>query len=261
MLRVLLETSEASARGFAVAGSATILRVTELELADRALGIDVASLSNGLRKHLIDQSRAQCGDAAAAPGLVDAFNALRLRTGDDPGVRPLSAADVRPARILGRARIDALWQTPDARRLHGEFLDLRGRGAQPIPFRQRLGREWLTQAELHLVHVDQWSGLGEPAAVDYFFEKGALYIGLIDLAPRGALRAHVFRSFAEFLRHAEGAVRPQLWFAIANRLIELTHSEDEREVLPILERSGDRVLALYAHVARVAASGRETTAQ
>jgi hypothetical protein len=261
MLRVLLETSEASARGFATAGSETILRVAELEVADRALGIDVAPLSNGLRRHLIDQSRTQCGDAGAAPALVDAFNALRLRTGNDPAVSILSAADVRPARVLGRARIDALWQTPDARRLHDESLDLRGTGSQPIPLRLRLAREWLTRAELHLVHLDQWSGLGEPAAGDYFFEKGILYIGLIDLVPRGALRTHVLRSFAEFLRHAEGQERRQLWFAVATRLIELTHSEDAAQVLPILERSGDPVLSLYGHAARVMGNGRQQTAQ
>lgn len=251
VLQILLETSNADARGFAVAGGQTILRVAELELADRALGVDGSALSASLRRHLVDQARAQCADADTASALADAFNAMLRRTGADSGVNPLSAADLRPGRTLGSMRIDTLWQTPDARRLRDESLDLRGSGAQPIPARLRATREWLARADAHLVHVDQWTALGEPAATDAFFEKGTLYIGLVDLVPSGPLRTRVLRSFAEFLHHAT-VVSRRLWFAVGTRLIELVGSEDRPEVLPILERSGDAVLALYAHAARLA---------
>lgn len=252
LLYVLLESSNADPRGFSVAGADTVQRVTELELGDKTLGVDASFLSEGLRKHLLAQFKAaRCGDSTAEARIADAFNAMLKRTGADNNVHPLAAFETAPARTLDSTRIDLLWQSAEARELHDEAIDLRGPAAKPVEMRVRLTRDWLERAERHLVRVDQWTGFHEAAERDYFFEKGVLYIGLLDLVPHVALRARVFRSFAEFLRHSDAQQRRQLWFAVAARLIELTRSDDSPQLLPILESSGDRVLALYAHAARL----------
>jgi hypothetical protein len=153
--------------------------------------------------------------------------------------------------MLGALKIDPLWQTFDARRLHDSAIDLRGPGEKPVSMRIRQTADWLHRAERHLADIDQWSGMREAAERDYFFEKGVLYIGLVELVPHGALRKHVLRSFVEFLRHSDAERRRQLWFAVASRLIELARSDDAPDLIPIMETSGHPALALYAHAALV----------
>jgi hypothetical protein len=256
MFRALLVTVESDARGFSTSGLNVVARVTALQRDDVRLGISGSNLTDALRHLLVNQLKsARCRDSSAEESIVDAFNTTVMRTGAVyDGVAPISGADIRPAKVLGALRIDRLWQSDEARRLHEAALDLRGRGQQPIALRLRLTPEWLQRAEAHLTNVNQWAGIGEPAARDYFFEKGVLYIGLLDLVPRGAVRGGVLRSFAEFLRHSDAENRPQLWFAVASRLIELTRSEDSPQLIPILERSGHPTLSLYAHAARVLGS-------
>ncbi len=89
--------------------------------------------------------------------------------------------------------------------------------------------------------------------------KACCTAGLVDLVPRGSVRTHVLRSFTDFLRHSDAEQRRELWFVVANRLIELTQSEDSPQVIPILESSAHPALVLYAHAARVLAPGKRQT--
>lgn len=85
-----------------------------------------------------------------------------------------------------------------------------------------------------------------------------LFAGLIDLTPPGAVRARVIRAFADFLHRSDAERRRGLWFLFASRLFELTRSADAPVVLRALEDTGDRVLTLYAHAARILAINRLT---
>ena len=257
-LAVVLEAAAADARGFSNAGLEAVTRVVDLNLADRGFGIDGSFLTEALRKYLLAQFRQRCDDSVAEGSIIGAFNAVLSRTTTDSNVRPLAPADLRGAKLQGRMRIDPLWQTPESRSLHQDALELRGPADKPLPLRTRSTRDWLVKAERHLVGVDQWTGVHEPLASDYFYEKGVLYIGLLDLVPRGTLRSRVFRSFADFLRRTDGHERRQLWFAVATRLLERTKSDDRAQLLPILESSADAVLVLYAHASTVVDMKRET---
>jgi hypothetical protein len=253
VLRMLLLTAEKDTRGFAISGLDVVGRFAQLEAADARLGIVGSHLTDALRHLLVNQMRpARCADSVAEASIVDAFNANVLRReAIYDGVALLSNTDVQPGKMLGALKIDPLWQTFDARRLHDSAIDLRGPGEKPVSMRIRQTADWLHRAERHLADIDQWSGMREAAERDYFFEKGVLYIGLVELVPHGALRKHVLRSFVEFLRHSDAERRRQLWFAVASRLIELARSDDAPDLIPIMESSGHPALALYAHAALV----------
>ncbi len=78
-----------------------------------------------------------------------------------------------------------------------------------------------------------------------------LYTLLIDLVPATPLRTRTLRSFVEFLRTSDrDRANRTLWFAFANRLIELTRSADRNVVLELLEDSRHPVLTLYGRVER-----------
>jgi hypothetical protein len=262
VLRVLMRTAETDARGFSVSGLELVRRFTELETADVRLGIAGSHLSDALRHLLADQLQsARCRDSDAEGRIVAAFNLiLELHQSMYDGVAPLTPAETQPRRVLGAIRIDPLWETHDARRLRDAAIDLHGPTEKPPPLKTRLTSEWLWRAERLLAEIDQWTGTREPAERDYFFEKGMLYSGLVDLVPHGPVRTRVLRSFTDFLRHSDAEQRRQLWFIIANRLIELTQSEDSPQVIPILEGSAHPALVLYAHAARVLTPGKRQTA-
>ena len=109
-----------------------------------------------------------------------------------------------------------------------------------------------------LAEVQQWTGTHEAAERDYFYQKGVLFAGLIELTPRSSTRTRVLRAYADFLHRSDAERRRALWYLFANRLIELTHSADSLEVLRALEDSGDQVLSLYAHAVRTLALNRAT---
>ena len=73
------------------------------------------------------------------------------------------------------------------------------------------------------------------------YQKSVLYTLLVDLVPPTPLRARTLRSFADFLKNADrDRAGRTLWFAFANRLIELTRSADRALVLDLLEHSDTR---------------------
>ena len=182
------------------------------------------------------------------------FNSALRRARAEADVKPMEADAARyAASTLGTARIDRYWQTGDATRLHDAAAKLRGPGAVAVPLRVRQTAEWRTQADRLLSDIEQWSGRSEREERDYVYQKGALYVWLLDLIPGGALHARTTRSFVEFLRRVENDVnRRMLWFAFVNRLLEMAHGPYRAEVLAAMEESHQITMGVYARLERMA---------
>lgn len=186
VFRWILEAGLRDPRSFSVASLDIVSKLGDLEDADRELGLSGWYVSRALRQYLIAQlTGSRCSDSQTDGPAVDMFNGgLKRRDAIADGIASLTAADTRPSRLLGIARIDPYWQTSDARRLHDQALRLRGTGRNPVP----------------------------------------------------------------------DSVRRTLWFAFANRLTELTRSDDRRLVLDLLENSHHPVLSLYGRLERTLAT-------
>ena len=253
--RWILESSARDPRSFSSRSLDLVTELMALEDADRRLGITNWNVTRALRDYLTAQFKgARCSDSLSSDGpTADSFNAALKRRDVMPElIAPLAAGDTRPSRLLGIARIERYWRTPDARRLYEAGARLRGPDKSPVPIRVRLTEAWLTQAERLLTDLEQWTGSREALERDYLYQKAVLYTLLIDLVPQSALRTRMLRSYLEFLKHADRDRSSRtLWFAFADRLIELTHTADRRLVLNLLEESNHPVLSLYGRVDRL----------
>jgi hypothetical protein len=252
--RWILESSTRDPRGFSTASPDLVVQMMALEDADRTLGMPYWNVTRALRDYLVTQFRGpRCNDSLTDGPTVEAFNAALKRRGILPEtIAPLTASETRPSAMLGSATIDKYWQTIDARRLYEAGVRLRGPDKNPVPDRIRLTAAWQNQAEHLLTDLEQWSGSRERYERDYLYQKAMLYTLLVDLVPASALRTRTLRSFLDFLRHADrDRDNRLLWFAFADRLIELTRTADRAFVLDLLEDSRHPVLALYGRVERL----------
>jgi hypothetical protein len=172
-------------------------------------------------------------------------------------ISPLSSADWHPSATLGGVRLDRFWQSLEGRRLYEAMVRLRGPGRTPLPERLRRTEAWLMQAERLLDDLEHWSGTREARERDYLYQKAAVYSMLVDLVPPSPLRIRVIRSLVTFLRQADRDRNSRsLWFAFANRVIELVRSPDRTYVLDALEASGHPTLVLYGRLERTLVAER-----
>ena len=257
LFRWILDAGVTDARGFSSSALDIVSRTADLQDAHRALGVGGAYLMEVLRPYLIGQLKApRCSDSDAESLTPPMFNAALRRLKADE-VKPIEADSVRPSRMLGIVRFDLYWQTPEARRLHDDALRLRGRDKAPLPLKVRQTREWREQAERLLTDVEQWTGRREATERDYFYQKSVLFVWLLDLMPRSAVRTKALHAFVELLRHADvDRDRRTLWFAFLNRLLEMARGGYRGEILDELEDSHHPVLSLYARLERVMPAGR-----
>lgn len=255
--RQILQGSSADAPGFSSAALDIISRMTEWQIADTALGVPGSGVMDALRGYLVAQLKApRCADNAIAATVPSAFNAAVRRTKAEFDVK-LMDPDPAKTGTLGIARVDPYWQSPEGARLHDAAVRLHGPGAVPVPMRTRLTDAWRNQAERLLIDVEQWTGTKEPVERDYFYQKGALYLGLLDLMPASTVRSRALRSFADFMRHTETDVnRRMLWFAFVNRMLEMTRGPFREEVLTAMEDTHQPVLWLYAKLERATPARR-----
>ncbi len=253
LLRAMLENGERGPRAFSTSAIDIGSQISELRDVDRTLGVGGPYLLATLRQYLVTQlTGPRCSDSLTDAAVVELFNAIVSRERSDlDGVAPISAGDAQPSKRLGAVTLSPYWTTPDARRLHDDAVSLRGTGKAPLPLTVRRSRSWLEQADRHLVDVQQWSSTREAAERDHFYQKAALFVELIDLVPSGPTRVRTLRAFADFLHHNDAERRRALWFFFANRLIERIESEDGPDVLQAIDDTGDQVLSLYAHAARI----------
>jgi len=254
----LLETGSIDARGFSTSALDIVSRSADLASAyQTAFGIRPYFMMESLRAYLITQVRGpRCADSTSESMTPAAFNAALARTGADQDVRPIDGAALLPSRVLAAAALDPYWQAGQALQLRQEAIDLRGPGRAPYPLRIRQSEEWLQQAERVLVDVEEWTGHGERTDRDYFFQKSALYLALLDLVPTSKLRTRTIESFVDFLRKKDDDnTNEPLWFAFLNRLLELSRGTDRPEILRAFDNAHNPSMTVYAQLERLVPVG------
>lgn len=256
VIRRILEGNASDPRGFSSSNLDIVSRVADLQLADHRQGVPGWYLIEGLRTYLLTQlAGPRCSDSTTEQFVAPAFNGAVGRIGAAYDVDRIDDTEIRPSTWLSPARFDYYWQTPESRRLYRNEAGLRGNGKTPLPAAVRQTKEWHDQADLLLTGIEQWTGLREASARDYFYQKGALFTGLIDLAPPAIVRTRAIRAFIDFLRVSEyERDRRALWLAFLNQLLDMARSEAGREILAELEASRHPVLSVYARLERVTGS-------
>jgi hypothetical protein len=250
----ILESGSLDPRGFSTSNLDIVSRVADLQKAYREIGVLNFHLLDSLREYLTIQLKGpRCSDSPTESMVPASFNAAVGRLGASKLVDPMDPNGIDPSKMLGTARIDMYWQTLEARRLHEDALDLRGRGPSPLPMRIRQTQRWQEQAERLLVDLVQWTGRREATERDYFFQKSFLFTGLVELMPQSGVRSLALRQFVDFMRHSDlDRERRSLWFAFLTRLLEMARGADRREILNALEDSHHPVMSLYARMERIA---------
>jgi hypothetical protein len=253
VVRSILESGARDPRGFSSANLDIVSRIAELQLADRRQGVDGWYLLEGLRAYLLAHlTGTRCSDSTTEQFVAPAFNGAIGRLGAARDVDRIDAAAVYPSKLLGAARIDYYWQTPDAWRLYRNEGWLRGNGKTPLPEAVRQTKDWSDQADLLLTDIEQWSGLREASARDYLYQKGVLFAGLVDLTPAGIIRTRAVRALIDFLRQSDyERDRRSLWFALLQQVLDIARSDSRREMLAELEASRHPVLSVYARLEQV----------
>jgi hypothetical protein len=253
----ILETGARDARGFSASASDIVSRTADFQTFEQKAGFRGIHLLESLRDYLVGQMRGpRCADSITESMTPAAFDRVVIRADLFYDVRLIDQA-IAPSNWLAPARIDQFWQTGEAAGLHARLFQLRGTGREPVARTIRETAEWQNDAEQLLVAVDQWTGQSEPVERDYLAQKSRLYLGLLDLIPRGPLRVRTIRSFVDYLRHAdENAQDRALWFAFVNHLLELSRGDDRGEVLEAFDAAHHPVLAVYAQLERLAPVGQ-----
>src|SRR5262249_43955226 len=147
ILRSLLLTADEDPRGFSLFDLDIVTRMTEIERAHHALGLTDYLVMDGLRQFLVANVKgARCSDSATEPMAVTSFNAAMKRF-DADWVVPFIDTALKPSKLLPPAHLDLYWQTAEASRLYGDFMELRGPGKKPYPESVRQTYEWRRQAE------------------------------------------------------------------------------------------------------------------
>ncbi len=256
VVRTILQGGSADARGFSTASLDIVSRMTDLQKTHKQIAVPGWDIMVSLRDYLSAQLKGpRCSDSLTEPLTAPAFNAALKVLDAELEVKPLDGAALRPSRMLGSARIDLYWQTPDARRLRDEWIQLRGRDKLPVRLALRVTQEWREQAERLLTGIQQWTGLREQFPRDYLYQKSVLFTGLIELMPRSPVRTRALQALVEFLRHEDGDRNLRsLWLAMLNRLLEMARGANRDEILSMLEESHHPVMSLYARLERLTRS-------
>ena len=254
----LLETGSIDARGFSTAALDIVSRSADLANAyQTAFGIRPYFLMESLRSYLVTQIRGpRCADSVSESMTPAAFNAALGRTKMDEDIRPLDGDTLRPSHLVAAAALDPYWVSGHPLQLRQAAIDLRGTGPAPYPLRIRQSEAWLQQAERMLVDVEEWTGHGERTDRDYFFQKSALYLALLDLVPTSTLRTRTIESFVDFLRTKDDDnTNEPLWFAFLNRLLELSRGSDRPEILRAFDNAHNPSMTVYAQLERLVPVG------
>jgi len=252
VLRVILQGSRPDARGFSTASLDIVQRLADLQKAHKEMGVGGWDVMVSLRDYLTTQLKGpRCADSITEPMTAPAFNAALTVFDADYAVKPIDGASLRPSRMLGPARIDYYWQSPEARRLREEWIQLRGRDRTPVALSIRVTSDWRDQAEHLLTGIEQWTGIREPAPRDYLYQKSVLLTSLLELMPQSPVRVKALRALIEFLRHEDNDRNLRsLWFAMLSRLLEMARGANRDQILTALEESQHPVMSLYARLER-----------
>ena len=250
VLQWIFEHSVTDARAFAASGIDLVGGMSDLDAYDVAQQVSGGTLLRAFRRYLISQlTGPRCLDSQTEPGAIDLFNRLvSRRAAGAADLKPIAGNEARPSRVLGRARLDWMWQTSESRRLRGEAAALYGDGRRPHTEAVKNGREWQDRARRFVEDLERWDGAHEPNDRDYYYEKSALLTGLLEIAPAGAIKARALSDLVGFLKRTAGRQAPSAWYAHVRRLIDLARGRDRESILRALEESEEPALTIYARL-------------
>jgi hypothetical protein len=258
VLRWIFDHGEYEPRAFATIGPDLVSKIGDLDAANVKAGVRNATLLRGFRRYLASQlSGPRCADSPTERRALDSFNRLVMLRGE-PALTPIGASEARPSRMLGTARTDRLWQSPEAMHLRIEAARLFGDGRKPLSPREKSTRDWQTRATAFLQDLDRWGGARGPAERDYLDEKPSLLIGFFEIAPSGPLRARALRDAIAFLRRSAGRQPNAAWFAHVSVLLDLANGSDRDPILDALEGSDEPTMMTYARLRRAQINRRST---
>lgn len=216
-------------------------------------GAPPVDLLRACRIYLVNNLRAnRCADNVTIGGqnsidYVNAINGMLYRD------NPISADEIRPARVEGTPRVNLYWQTSESQRLLSTIRELRfsSEGRQ-LTDAEKQSPRWQQNLIQFQTQLADWSGRGEDTRSDYLHQKSVLYQGLIEIVPAGAARNDVIRGYIRFLTEPEMQQVSQMeWFSHANYLIERARTSQGTErtrFLGMLENSNNPSLQLYAYL-------------
>jgi hypothetical protein len=258
VMQWILEHGEREPRGFSTIGPDLVSKMGDVDARHRELGVVGATLMRALRRYLVAQfTGPRCADSLTERRTLDAFNRL-IAGRADPALTAIGSSDSRPSRMLGIARLDRLWQTPESLRLRNVAARLFGDGRRPLSEAAKNARDWQENATEFLLDLERWNGAREPNELDYLYEKSVLLTGFIEIAPIGPLRTRAIRDAVAFLRRSAGREQPGSWYSHLSRLLDLAIGRDRQPILDALEGSEEPTLATYARIERMQLSKRLT---
>ncbi|HVI10448.1 MAG TPA: hypothetical protein VND65_19325 [Candidatus Binatia bacterium] len=168
-------------------------------------------------------------------------------------IAPVSAEELKSARIVAPPQSTPYWQTQQAKKLMAELRALRSGGDETSESGNDSEKRAPVSAQVtdFLAEIDSWQPQDEPVA-DVFHEKSILYDGALDLAP-AAQRSQIINSFVGFLQQYSSQLPTRLeWILPADDWLSGRKGGDDRkEVIQAFLNSGDPVLTLYARLERL----------
>jgi beta-lactamase regulating signal transducer with metallopeptidase domain len=118
---------------------------------------------------------------------------------------------------------------------------------------QRNTPEWNAQALQYLNQLENWSRTLNESNIEVFFQKAYFYGLFLEKVPEGRLRDTLVKSYVTFL--ATSTVEresPPEWLFWVKRLIDFREVSDRRQWLDQIEAAGNKTIALYCKLARLA---------
>lgn len=226
-----------------------------------ARGIPSIALLRAFRGYLVSNfGEERCGetvsrsaDKDSLPEAVRFFNQQLRSALQNAQITPISAEELKSARIGPKLADTNFWESPEAKQLSIAVKGLRfGYGETQLTAQKKATSAWSSQLTDFLTELGAWKSENEPAEVDFFCEKSALYSLLIEEIPNGWERSNAIADFVEFLE--QNAVQPinrLEWILPAERLLSGAMAADDREeVIQAFLNSRDPALSLYARLER-----------
>jgi hypothetical protein len=164
---------------------------------------------------------------------------------------PLSAEELVPRRVEGRAKSYEFWRTTEARRLLMDFKGLRfGGGERQLTAGEMARTEWRRGLSEYLARLSDWEGHSEEMTSDYINQKSVLFDGLLDLELVPEMRERVLADYVAFLREPDLRRESRIeWFQHVKRLAVWANSQDEETHTALLNAFANSdvvTLRLYA---------------
>lgn len=210
-------------------------------------------LNEAFREYLVKHLRAKrCADNIAtqersASGIrfVDYANqTLKFE-------QPISAEEIRPLKIEGRANPFPYWQSTATKSLLSSARALRfGAGQTPLTPAEKQTEDWQLVLNKFLNELEEWDEGQENSALEYFHQKCVLFQSLIDEVPAGASRNKVIVSYIAFLSNSPVQQDSRIeWLLHVKDLLRRARTAAsglDAKVLAALSKAGSPNLRLYA---------------